>query len=394
MTTRTKVLIATGILAVLILALLFSRSGAMAVDTAAVRRDTLQVSVTAEGRTRLHDRFTVAAPVSGRLQRIGLREGQVVSKGDIVARIAPAPEDPRTQATARARVAVAEARRQEAAAQLSRLEGQAEQARREATRRRTLAEAGAVSTELLEQAEQAAATAGQLVDAARSTLTAADADVVAARSALIGADAGSGASGAAIVVRAPAGGRVLRVLEPSERVVPVGTPLLEVGEVKSLEVVVDVLSRDAAQINVGDPIYLTEWGGDQVLLGTVRVVGPDARTKISALGVEEQRVDVVGDLNDPPPSLGVGFRVEARIATWTGTDVLVVPTSALFPDGNEWQVFRVEDGRARRRTVELGRRNDAAAEVRGGLEAGDQVILFPSDLVSDGVRVSPRRPPR
>lgn len=336
MTTRTKVLIAAGILAVLILALLFSRSGAMAVDTAAVRRDTLQVSVTAEGRTRLHDRFTVAAPVSGRLQRIGLREGQVVSKGDIVARIAPAPEDPRTQATARARVAVAEARRQEAAAQLSRLEGQAEQARREATRRRTLAEAGAVSTELLEQAEQAAATAGQLVDAARSTLTAADADVVAARSALIGADAGSGASGAAIVVRAPAGGRVLRVLEPSERVVPVGTPLLEVGEVKSLEVVVDVLSRDAAQINVGDPIYLTEWGGDQVLRGTVRVVGPDARTKISALGVEEQRVDVVGDLNDPPPSLGVGFRVEARIATWTGTDVLVVPTSALFPDGNEW----------------------------------------------------------
>jgi HlyD family secretion protein len=180
---------------------------------------------------------------------------------------------------------------------------------------------------------------------------------------------------------------VLRVLEPSERVVPAGAPLVEVGNPGGLEVVVDVLSQDAARIAPGNPVTLTDWGGDSALAGRVRLVETAAFTKVSALGVEEQRVNVVADLDAPPAALGVGYRVEARIVTSAGAGMLQVPASALFRQGDTWHVFRVEGGRARLAPVRLGRRNEQAAEVLDGLAEGDRVVRFPSERVADGTRV-------
>jgi HlyD family secretion protein len=198
---------------------------------------------------------------------------------------------------------------------------------------------------------------------------------------------------------------VLRVLEESERVVPAGTPLVEIGDVGrgyieegaaggeaggrsgGLEVVVDVLSEDAVRIGAGDPVRIEEWGGDGVLLGAVRLVEPDAFTEVSALGVEEQRVNVIADLFDAPPSLGAGYRVEAHIVTWQGEGVLTVPTSALFQRDGAWAVFAVEDGEAALRTVRVDHRSAEAAEIVEGLAEGDVVVLFPSDQIEEGVSV-------
>jgi HlyD family secretion protein len=177
------------------------------------------------------------------------------------------------------------------------------------------------------------------------------------------------------------------VLEESERVVPAGTPLLEVGNARGLEVVVDVLSEDAVRITPGDAVRIDGWGGDRTLQGQVRLVEPAAFTEVSALGVEEQRVNVIIDLADAPPSLGAGYRVEARVVTWAGTDVLSVPTSALFQREGQWQLFVVEDGRAALRAIEIGHRNADAAEVVSGLRQGETVIVFPSDRIEEGVKV-------
>ncbi len=189
------------------------------------------------------------------------------------------------------------------------------------------------------------------------------------------------------------------MLEESERVVLAGTPIVEIGDAEMLEVIVDVLSEHAVRITPGAPVRFEEWGGDAPLHGEVRLVAPAAFTKYSALGVEEQRVNVIAEIFDAPASLGAEFRVEARIVTWSGENVLVVPTSALFQARDEWQLFVVERGRARRRAVSVGHRSTEFAEVRQGRESesglpgvreGDEVILFPSDQVDDGVRVSPR----
>jgi HlyD family secretion protein len=184
-------------------------------------------------------------------------------------------------------------------------------------------------------------------------------------------------------------GRVLRVYEESERVVLAGTPLFDIADVGGLEVVVDLLTEQAVQVEPGAALHVTGWGGDETLSGRVRYVEPAAFTEVSALGVEEQRVDVVGDLDAPPQGLGDGFRLDVAIVVWQGTDVLSVPTSALFQRAARWQVFVIEDGRARSRQVEIGRRATALAEVTAGLVEGDRVILYPSDLVDDGVRVTP-----
>jgi HlyD family secretion protein len=184
-------------------------------------------------------------------------------------------------------------------------------------------------------------------------------------------------------------GRVLRVIEESERVVPVGAPLLEIGDPRALEVVVDVLSADAVKVRPGADVVFEDWGGERTLEGRVRLVEPSGFTKVSALGVEEQRVNVIADFVEPPAMLADGYRLEARIVVWEGADVLTIPASALFRRGGTWEVFAVVDGRARRRGVTLGHRTPARVEVIGGLDAGDVVVLHPSDLVGDGTRVAP-----
>lgn len=356
------------------------------VEVAVIARGPVTVGVVAEGQTRVRERYTVAAPVSGRLSRIGLQEGTMVERGAVLARLTPMPVDLRTLAAARARLATAEALEQQAQANVTAADAQAAQALREASRRRDLAIAGALSPEAREQAELAAATAERSAAAAHAALRAATADVEAARSALVGADLG-GPTGPAQVVRSPVAGRLLRVLEPSERIVAAGTPLMEIGDVGGLEVVVDVLSQDAAQIAAGNSVQLSNWGGQAILMGTVRLVEPAAFTKVSTLGVEEQRVNIIVDLPEAPAALGAGFRIEARIVTWSGTDLVTVPSSALFRVGEGWEVYVIEAGKAQRRAVVIDHRDQVVAEVTSGLAVGEQVILFPSDLIAPGVRV-------
>jgi HlyD family secretion protein len=333
------------------------------VEVGEVERGPLAVTVDEEGRTRVRQRFVVAAPVSGRLQRVVLEEGDPVDGADVVARIEVAPLDPRVRAEAQANV--------------KRAEAALAQARRAHRRAEELARAGAISESEREMVELDEITREKELEAARAALLAAQDEQA----------GGSGRDGI-VEVRSPAAGRTLRVLEESERVVVAGTPLLEIGDAANLEVVVDVLSEDAVRIPPEAEVRIVEWGGEGELAGRVRRVEPSGFTKVSALGVEEQRVNVLLDLVDPPPSLGDGYRVEARIVVWKSEDVLSAPASALFRCGPQgWCAFVLEGGRATRREVELGQRGARRAEVVRGLAAGDRVILHPSDRVAEGVRV-------
>ncbi|HEU0302926.1 MAG TPA: efflux RND transporter periplasmic adaptor subunit [Longimicrobium sp.] len=357
------------------------------VETAAVARGPLRVTVDEDGVTRVQERFVIAAPVAGRLLRVGLREGDAVAAGDVVARIAAAPLDARTVRQGQAAVAAAEAVWREAGAALAAREAELAQARREARRLRVLQEAGAVSQQAREQAETAEQVGARAVAAAAARVRAAAADLEAARAAVTGADPAALAGETVTEVRSPVRGRVLRVAQESETPVAPGAPLVELGDAAALEVLVDVLSTDAVRIRPGMPVLVEEWGGAGVLEGRVRTVSPSAFTKVSALGVEEQRVNVVADLLASADPLGEGYRVEARIVTWQAGGVLRVPLSALFRHGAGWAVFVADAGRARLREVRIGHRGDEEAEVLGGLRAGDTVILYPADDVADGVRV-------
>jgi len=359
------------------------------VDVAEASRDTLSVTIPAEGTTRARDRYTVAAPISGRLTRVELRAGDEVEEGQVIARLYPAPEDPRVVATARAEVDAADARYVDAEARLREAEIQAEQARREAERRRPLLELGAITRESLEQVELAARVAEERQESALATLRAAEAARVGARARLLGAEP-SDTDVRPVDVHAPVAGRVERIPDESERVVLAGEPIVALAGVAGLEVVMDILSEDAVRVRHGDEVVLTGWGGEGTLRGVVRTVTLVGYTKVSALGVEEQRVDVIADLGAAPPTLGTGYRVSGEIVVWRGDDVLSVPTSALFRSGDTWQVFVVEDRRAHRREVVIGRRNETMAEIVEGLEEGNLVILFPPEAVDDGVAIAPQ----
>lgn len=391
MTKRKKWMI-VGAVAVVALLGLWSVIGdsGVPVDVVVVRRGSMSVSVVEEGRTRVREAFIVAAPVTGRLSRTDVEEGDRVEPGQTLATLAPPPQDPRVQAAARADVAAAEARLRQATAGAVEAEGQYGQAAREVERRRPLFDQGALSVETMERFEQAADAALARLRSAEAAVRSAQADLDASRARMLGADP-DGGGGSTVQVRAPAAGTVLRVLQESERVVQAGTPLFELGDAEGLEVVIDVLTADAVAVRPGQPVRVDDWGGDVVLNGTVRYVEPQAFTEVSALGVEEQRVNVIADLDRTPPGLGAGYRVEAGIVTWRGTDVLSVPTSALFRRGGAWHLFVVEGGRARLRPVEMGHRGGERAEVRSGLVEGEAVVLFPSDLVGEGVEVTPRQ---
>ncbi len=373
------------LLAILLVALL--RPAGVVVDTAIIERGPLVVTVDEQGRTRARDRYTVAAPVTGRLLRTKLDEGDAVKAGDVVARIAPPPADARASATLRNELAAAQARSRAADASLREADGAYQLAREEAVRRADLFARGLVSAESRDTYLQNAAAARARATSARASAAAARADVDSARSRLLGAS-GSGEGTAVIEVRTPVDGTILRVLEESERVVQAGAPLFELSGGEGLELIVDLLTEDAVKVHPGDDIRVTGWGGERVLPGTVRFVEPGAFTKISTLGVEEQRVNVIGDLIDPPTELGAGYRIEAAIVVWTGENVLKIPTSAIFRRQNAWHTFVLADGRARLRAVEIGARSIDYAELRNGLDEGATVIVFPSDLIEDGARVT------
>jgi HlyD family secretion protein len=268
----------------------------------------------------------------------------------------------------------------------------AEQAKRELERTAALAESSTVSRTILEQHQLELATAEQQVASAQATRRAAEAELAAARAALSGANPDEDGDSEPAVVNAPDAGRVLRVVEKNERIVQAGAPLIEIGNVDALEVVVDVLSEDAVRISEGDTALIQDWGGEGSLDGEVRMIEPDAFTEVSALGVKEQRVNVIVALNDAPAGLGSGYGVTARIVVWSEDNVLTVPTSALFRRSGAWQVFAISDGVAELREVGIGHRSVEKAEVLSGLSEGESVILFPSDQIEDGVAVTVTAP--
>ena len=356
------------------------------VETARATHVALAVTIDEDGRTRVMDRYIVTAPVAGRLERMGLREGERVTAGQSVARIQPMPIDESAREQLAARLAAAVARERGTLAALTRAEAAHEQAQRELDRRRRLAAEGAIAAEQIEQYALAERARFEEMEAARQTVQAAASDVAAARAAL--PPATGEWTGSAVDVPSPADGEVLRVPERSSRIVLAGEPIIELGGTGVIEAVVDVLSADAVRIRPGMPARFVGWGGPP-LEGSVRRVEPSAFTKISALGLEEQRVNVILDIDDCPPELGDGYRVEVEITVWSDDHVLAVPSSALFRDGDKWRAFVLVDGRAVLRDVVPGQRSSATTQIVSGLDDDDEVILFPSDALADGAAVRP-----
>jgi HlyD family secretion protein len=337
----------------------------------------------------------VSAPLAGKLQRITLKAGDAVTAGMVLAVIdpsSPALLDVRTERELTERVGGAEAARLRAAATVERARAALDKSRSDLERTRKLAVKSFISAAQLEQVELEAKISLRELEAARYAEQAAAHDVAVARAALL--QVRDGAAGKASArrweVRTPVAGQVLRVMQESEATVAVGAPLLEVGQPADLEVVVDVLSTDAVQIKPGAPVRLLRWGKTEPLEGRVRRVEPAAFTKVSALGVEEQRVNVVIDLTSPAEkwqSLGDAYKVDASIIVASLDNAIKVPVSALFRDGEQWAVFTIANGKAARRIVQLGRRGGMEAVVEKGLQPGEKVIVHPGDTVRDGRRI-------
>ncbi|MGE0448540.1 MAG: efflux RND transporter periplasmic adaptor subunit [Vicinamibacterales bacterium] len=365
------------------------------IDTAVAARGPLRVTIDEEGRTRVRDRFVVAAPIAGRVLRIALEPGDHVQKGDVVARLQAEPPsllDTRTRAESQAALDSARATLGRAQADEQRARTTLAQAQRELTRTRELAAENLATAQQLDTRDAEVRAAQEQVNAAEFAVRAASAEIARARARL---DPGGVAPGAGreIPVVSPADGVVLRRIRESESSVPAGEPLLEIGDPSQLEIVVDLLSMDAVRVQPGARALVEQWGGERTLEARVRRVEPSGFTKISALGVEEQRVNVILEFVDPVgawQALGDGYRVEARIVMWESPDVLKVPTGALLRTGEQWAVYVVRDGRAVLTTVTLGHQNGQEAEVESGLDPGAVVILHPGDTVTNGVRVAPR----
>ena len=369
----------------------------VAVELAQVRKGDLAVTVDEEGRTRVRERYVIAAPVAGHARRIGLKVGAAVAAGQVVASIEPARAaslDPRSRAQASARVEVARAALQVAGENARSAAAEARLAELELARAESLGQAKFLSQAALDQARIRLQANRATRQAAEYAVQVARHEVEAARAALIQTSTlAAGGPAETVRVTAPVAGHVLAVLHESEGAVQAGQPLLEVGNPQSLEVMVEVLSTAAVKIVPGARVLLDRWGGEQVLEGRVRVVEPAGFTKVSALGVEEQRVRIIVDIASPPEqwrSLGDGYRVEASFVLWQGSDLLLIPTSALFRHGDGWAVFVAEGGRAHLRPVRIGQRNGLTAQVIGGLGLGDKVVAHPDDKIADGVRVKSR----
>lgn len=368
---------------------------AQPVEVAAVARGPLAVTVNEEGMTRVKNQYIVSSPVAGLLQRIDWKPGAVVEAGKTVLATLDMRGadilDARSEAQARALVQAAHARRELAAAQSASARAAATLAAQERARMATLRASGSASQQEFDIEETRAVVADQEARAAAFALQVAEFEVAQAEAVLLrGSPAGAAVRSEPLVITSPVSGRVLRVFQESERTVPAGFALLEVGDPTDLEARIEVLSRDGVAIRPGARVQLEKWGGGEPLAGRVRVVEPAAFTKISALGVEEQRVYVIVDLADPlaqRPTLGDAYRVEARIVTWESADVLKVPSGALFQRGDTWQTYVIDGGNARKRTVQVGHTNGLETEVLAGLKAGDRVVVYPGDKIADGVRV-------
>lgn len=382
-----RVLLIAGALAILVAIVRALLPDAVAVDTTVAARGPLEVEIREDGHTRVRDRYVISATLTGELERVAVKAGSWIEPGTVVARIQPphaALLDDRTRSETQARLAAARAREQQAVASVARAKEAHAYAVSEAKRARALHAGGAISGAERDRTDMAEKLAIEDLAAAKHQHDAVAAEIVALRAVL----EPRSATPTAYDIKAPTRGRVLRVLRESAGPVTAGTPLLELGDPASLEVVVDVLSRDAERITEGMPVDI-ETSAREPIRGKVALVEPAAFTRISALGVEEQRVNIVVHF-EGSPTIGDGFRVEARIIVWEGKNVLRVPVSALFRDHGRWAVYVAADGRAHLRTVEVGHRGRVDVEITRGLQAGDHVILHPSDQIADGARIEVR----
>lgn len=388
MTSRVQrgMLVTAGGAAVLALLVWMLRPTPVQVELVAATDGALELTVRDDGETRVRDRYVVTAPVPGYLTRLSLQEGQPVKAGTEIAHLDVLPIDARARAQATAALEGARDHQRTAGATLVQSREALAQARRDATRVGELVRAGATSREALEQAELNVALRSKETEAADFRAQAAAHDVEAAKAALLAEDGGDGHA-RHLVIRSPAAGKILRIPQESARVVAAGEPLMEIGDPSKLEITTDLVSTDAVKVRPGQPIIVEGWGGEHPLRGRVRLVEPSGFTKVSALGIEEQRVNVVGDLLETAEWLGDRYRVQVRIVIWQADRVLKVPWSALVREGDGWRVYVAESGRARARAVTVGRQGEFEVQILDGLRAGEVVVRHPTDQVVDGVRI-------
>ena len=380
---KTQRIAAISLAAVALILFFVFRPSAIPVDSAEVRRGPLQITLDAEGVTRVNDRFVIAAPVTGKLMRIALKEGDHVRKGDAVAGVVPPELNAREYREASARARSARAMLDEAVArERSSLLGAA-QADRRSARYRKLYTDGAVSKEAFEIAGNEAGVLKKEVEAARSAVESARYSFEALQ-----AEVDRMISGKAVRVVSPVEGRVLLIHEKSERLINAGSPLLDIGDPSAIEIVIDVLSSDATKVRPGNRVVIRDWGGEKELQGVVKTIDPAAFTKTSALGIEEKRVNIVAVLKEYAPLLGDNFRVQAKIVLREAGNVLQVPVSSLFRGRDDWHLFVIENGRAVERSVKIGMRGTYQAEVLSGVRAGQRVVVHPANELKDGIFVT------
>jgi len=388
MKARKKLLWSLTSLAVGAILLYVFRPKPIPVETAKIKRGMLREVTEEEGKTRMHDHFVIAAPVNGITRRIQLHAGDTVQPGEIVAWIDPAPIDPRQNAVLEAHLNAALAARKQSDAMVMRAKSDYEQAQHDLQRSRVLVEQGIVSKESHEKIAAFDQTSFQRLEEAKAGQEVAAHQVQEANAALLAARGSD--SGAPTPIRTSIAGRVLRLYEQSERIVTPGTPLIEIGYTPHLEIVSDFLTREAVKIRGGMRAVITDWGGGTPLYAHVRAIEPGGFTKVSALGVEEQRVNVVLDFDGTSDALQDGFHVQVSVITWESDNILCIPSSAVFRSGEDWATFAVSDGIAKQTTLKIGHRGEDLWEVMAGISESAGVIVHPAAEIIDGMRVHAR----
>ena len=372
----------------------------IAVDLLTLEPGELTVTIDEEGETRVRDVFVLSAPIGGRALRIQAEVGDAVKADEtLVAEIEPidpALLDPRSEAQAHADIRAAEANLVLAEASVKEARVELEFADSELNRARKLRADAVMSERELEAAERTQRTRQAALETAIANRQARKAELERARAQLISPTNAKARESECpcVAIRSPVDGRILKILHKSEGVVNAGEPLAEIGDPSDLEIVTDLLSADAVKVEPGLRVLIDNWGGDEILEGIVRRIEPFGFTKISALGIEEQRVNVIIDFTSPKEKwsrIAHGFQVDVRIVLWEGKDVLKIPLTALFRDGDQWAVFADNGGNAKKRDVKIGRRTGLEAEILDGVEAGDRILVHPSDKITDGVGIEARR---
>ncbi|MBU1743550.1 MAG: HlyD family efflux transporter periplasmic adaptor subunit [Proteobacteria bacterium] len=398
-TATRRTLFVIGVILVVVAATIYGfLPKAVEVDLVAVSRGPLQVTIEEEGRTRLKERFVVSAPTAGYMRRIDAKVGDPVRKGQILVALEPLrsqPLDPRSRAEAEATVFAAQAGLDAAIEQERAAAADADYMEKRLERIANLYSKRYVAQDQRDQTASEAKKARAVQLSAKAAVEVSRSELERAKTVLKNfPPEGIAEKANTVYVSSPVSGAVIKIYRESEGAVNVGDPLMEIGDSKNLEVRIELLSSDAVKIKKGGAVFFKRWGGEGALTGRVRIVEPAGFTKVSSLGVEEQRVLVIADITSPPETwrlLGDGYRMEAHFMVWEGKDVLQIPAGGLFRSGKEWAVFVEDNGKARQRTLEVGQRNGLTAEIVSGLKEKERVVAHPDDSIMNGTPIRPRR---